>query len=103
MCRSRGLTDTSSNDKTQSCSFNLTGISAGMEPRRVAEMLRTSLQTNFSENHANVTSAFQSLEDGSEFVTVDSRSVPVANFAIKLDMTQQPDPQVAELKPRRKK
>ncbi len=70
------------------CSFTITGLSSGNEPRRVAEELRTALHNKFAEKHGKVTAVFQALDDAAETVFLDGRPLPVANFGIKLDLTE---------------
>ena len=89
----------STNDKVAACSFSITGLSSGAEPRRVAEELRTALRNKFTENFSDVAATFQMLEDAPETVLVDGKSMAVANFGIKLDMTRQEAKQVADNAP----
>jgi len=64
------------------CSINIDGLSAGADPRRVAEELRTAIADRLSPHYKNVTSTFKSLEDGTETIMLDGRQVGTANFAI---------------------
>jgi Tfp pilus assembly protein PilN len=69
------------------CSIVLDGISAGTDPRKVAEDLRTALADRLGPKYKEVTSKFKSLEDGTEVVLLDGKQVPTANFAINLQVT----------------
>ena len=89
----------SANDKVATCSFSITGLSSGTEPRRVAEELRTALRNKFAENYTGVAATFQTLEDAPETVLVDGKNMPVANFGIKLDMARKEANQVADNAP----
>jgi Tfp pilus assembly protein PilN len=75
-----------SGDGLRRCSITIDGLSAGSDPRRVAEDLRTSLAEKFSVNYKNVTSTFKMLEDGSEMVMLDNKQVPTATFAINVQL-----------------
>ena len=86
-------------NKVTTCSFSITGLSSGKEPRRVAEDLRMALRNKFLENHSNVTASFQMLEDAPETVLLDGKNMPVANFGIKLDMARQEPTQVVDNTP----
>jgi len=89
----------STNDKVATCTFSITGLSSGAEPRRVAEQLRTALRNKFTEGYSDVAATFQMLEDASETVLIDGKNMPVANFGIKLDMARQEAKQVADNAP----
>ncbi len=68
------------------CTLSLDGLSAGSDPRGVAESLRTMIAEKFSPKYKNVSSKFQTLEDGSETLTLDGKKVPTATFAINVDL-----------------
>lgn len=68
------------------CMITIDGLSAGTDPRRVAEDLRTALADKFSPKYKNVTSNFKSLEDGTELVMLDGRQVNTASFAINVQL-----------------
>jgi Tfp pilus assembly protein PilN len=69
------------------CSLTLDGISAGADPRKVAEDLRTAIAEHLTPKYKAVTSSFKSLEDGTEMVLLDGRQMPTASFAINVQLT----------------
>lgn len=69
------------------CTLTLDGLSAGQDPRGVAESLRTTIAEKFSPRFKNVSSKFRMLEDGAESVTLDGAKVPTATFAISVELT----------------
>jgi hypothetical protein len=69
------------------CSLTVDGISAGADPRKVAEDLRTAIAEKLSPKYKTVSSTFKSLEDGTEMVLLDGQQVPTANFAINVQLT----------------
>jgi hypothetical protein len=73
-------------DGLRRCSITIDGLSAGPDPRRVAEELRTAIADRLSPRYKNVTSTFKSLEDGTEMVTLDGRQVGTATFAITVQL-----------------
>jgi hypothetical protein len=73
-------------DGQKRCSITVDGLSAGADPRKVAEELRTSLAETFKPKFKNVTSTFRTLEDGTELVMLDGKQVPTATFAISLQL-----------------
>jgi hypothetical protein len=86
-----------SGEGIRKCSLTVDGISAGTDPRKVAEDLRTAIAEKLGPKFKNVTSAFKSLEDGTELVSLDGRQVPTANFAINVQLTtgEEPPPPAA--------
>ena len=73
-------------DGLRRCSLSLDGLSAGADPRKVAEDLRTALAEKFSPKYRNVSSKFRTLEDGTEMVMLDGKQVPTATFAINVEL-----------------
>ena len=73
-------------DNVRRCSLTIDGLSAGPDPRKVAEELRTSIAEKFSAKYKNVTSTFKMLEDGSELVMLDGKQMPTATFAINVQL-----------------
>jgi hypothetical protein len=71
-------------DGVHKCSVVLDGLSAGSDPRKVAEELRTALAEKLSPKYKAVTSNFKSLEDGTELVLLDGKQMATASFAINL-------------------
>ena len=88
-------------DGIRRCSLTIDGLSAGTDPRKVAEDLRTSIADKFSAKYKNVTSTFKMLEDGSEMVMLDGKQMPTATFAINVQLYTAEDKPAAPL--RRKK
>ena len=72
-------------DATKKCRLTIDGLSAGTDPRKVAEDLRTSIAESFGKKYKNVTSSFRSLEDGVETVKVAGVPRPTATFAINVE------------------
>jgi hypothetical protein len=68
------------------CMITIDGLSAGTDPRRVAEDLRTAIAEKFSPHYKNVTSTFKTLEDGSEMVMLDGKQMATATFAINVQL-----------------
>ena len=75
-----------SGEGVRKCSITVDGLSAGADPRHVAEDLRTAIAEKFSPTFKNVTSVFKSLEDGAELVMLDGKQVPTATFAINVQL-----------------
>jgi len=73
-------------DGVPRCVIGIDGLSAGSDPRKVAEQLRTSLADAFKTKFKKVTSTFRTLEDGTEVVMLDGKQVPTATFAIVLQL-----------------
>jgi hypothetical protein len=74
-------------DGLRHCSLTIDGLSAGSDPRRVAEELRTAIAEKLGPHYKSVTSTFKSLEDGSETMTLDGKQVGTAIFAINVQIT----------------
>lgn len=62
------------------------GISAGAEPRKVAEDLRRSMADKFSPLYKHVAATFTLLDDGKEGVNLSGQVMPTAVFTIKLTL-----------------
>jgi hypothetical protein len=75
-----------SGDGLRRCQISLDGLSAGADPRKVAEDLRTAIAEKFTPNYKNVSSKFRNLEDGTEMVMLDGKQVPTAIFAINVEL-----------------
>ncbi|MEP6669277.1 MAG: hypothetical protein ABJF10_09005 [Chthoniobacter sp.] len=84
-----------SGDAVRRCSLSIDGLSAGTDPRRVAEDLRTAIADRLSPHYKNVTSTFKTLEDGTEMITLDGKQVGTATFAIIVQFTASDDTQTA--------
>ncbi|MEO7318722.1 MAG: hypothetical protein ABIZ56_07015 [Chthoniobacteraceae bacterium] len=72
-------------DKSKKCRLTIDGLSAGTDPRKVAEELRTSIAESFGKKYKNVTSSFRSLEDGVEIIQVNGAPSQTATFAINVE------------------
>jgi hypothetical protein len=73
-------------DGQRRCTITIDGLSAGSDPRRVAEDLRTAIAEKFTPHYKNVTSTFKTLEDGNELVMLDGKQVSTATFAINVQL-----------------
>jgi Tfp pilus assembly protein PilN len=74
-------------ETVRKCSLTLDGISAGSDPRKVAEDLRTNIAEKLGPKYKTVTSSFKTLEDGTELVLLDGKQTPTASFAINVQLT----------------
>jgi Tfp pilus assembly protein PilN len=88
-------------DGLRKCSLTLDGLSAGSDPRKVAEDLRTAIAEKLTPKYKSVASSFKSLEDGTEMVLLDGKQMPTASFAINIQITTGED--AAPAAPVRKK
>ena len=79
-------------DPLKKCQVTLDGVSAGSDPRKVAEELRQSLSENLGKKYKNVTTAFRQLEDGTEQVTLDGQQLSTATFAINVTLQSGTEP-----------
>jgi hypothetical protein len=75
-------------DSPKKCQITIDGISAGADPRKVAEELRTAIAEQFGKTYATVVSTFRTLEDGAETVRLDGQQWPTAMFAINIQLTR---------------
>ena len=75
-----------SGENLRRCIITIDGLSAGTDPRKVAEDLRTALAEKLSPNYKSVTSTFKTLEDGTEMVMLDGKQMPTATFAINVQL-----------------
>lgn len=72
-------------EKVKKCRLTIDGLSAGTDPRKVAEELRTSIAESFGRKYKNVTSSFRSLEDGVETAQLNGIASQTATFAINVE------------------
>lgn len=80
--------------------ITLDGISAGMQPRTLAEDLRIHLGETLSAKYEGASATFVSLDDGTETVHVDGDAVPTAVFTVRADFDPtKPAPPVEEAPP----
>ena len=73
-------------DNLRRCSISIDGLSAGGDPRRVAEEMRMAIVEKLSPRYKNVSSTFKTLEDGTEMVMLDGKQVGTATFAIVVQL-----------------
>lgn len=71
-------------DGARKCTLTLDGLSAGSDPRKVAEDLRTNIAEKLGPKYKSVTSTFKTLEDGTEMVLLDGHQMATASFAINV-------------------
>lgn len=89
-------------EPTRHCTLSIDGLSAGVDPRKVAEELRTAIAEHLGPHYKSVVSTFKSLEDGSETVALDGRQMPTAIFAINVQITTGEDKPAAPTRAHRK-
>lgn len=70
-----------------SLTFTVTGISAGHEPRAVAEKFRQNMEQRLRKTYGGVSSQFASLENNETPLLLDGKSVATANFSIGYKLT----------------
>jgi Tfp pilus assembly protein PilN len=80
------LTGTVQGEDVKKAQLTFDGIAAGADPRRVAEDLRQALVETFGKKFKEVTAKFRLLEEGTETVTLDGRSLPTATFGITISL-----------------
>ena len=76
----------SAGDAVKQCQITIEGISAGADPRRVAEDLRLALTDALGTKYKNVTSSFRQLEEGANHIQIDGKDWPTATFAITIQL-----------------
>ena len=74
-----------SGEGVKRCVVTIDGMSAGVEPRRVAENLRKALAEKLGVEYQGVTAKFRSLEDTAEGLAMGGKSVSGATFAIQAE------------------
>ena len=92
-----------SGEGVRKCALTLDGISAGTDPRKVAEELRTAIAEKLGSKYKAVTSNFKSLEDGTEMVLLDDKQMPTASFGINVQLTTNEEAAAAAAAPARGK
>ena len=85
-------------DGARHCALTIDGLSAGGDPRHVAEDLRTAIAEHLAPHYKTVTSTFKTLEDGSEMVMLDGKQVGTATFAITVQMVTLDDKQTGPVR-----
>jgi Tfp pilus assembly protein PilN len=73
-------------DQLKKCQMTIDGVSAGSDPRKVAEELRQSIAESLSKRYKNVVASFRQLEDGADLVSLNGRNWPTATFAINVQL-----------------
>lgn len=68
----------------RTCHILIDGLAAGVEPRAVAEDVRTALVEKFSKKFQNVTATFKSLDDSNETVVWEGKQMRTAVFSINI-------------------
>jgi Tfp pilus assembly protein PilN len=85
------------------CQLTVDGLSAGADPRKVAEELRQSIAESFAKNFRAVDAKFRALEDGTELVMLDGKQWPTASFAISINFESGEEPPAAPVPGARRK
>lgn len=67
--------------------FNIIGVSAGKEPRAVAERFRQSMEDRLNKTYGSVSSQFVSLENSETPLVLVGKSFATANFSIGYQIT----------------
>ena len=75
-------------DAVKKCKLSIDGVSAGADPRKVAEDLRTAIADALGKKYKNVSSTFRSLEDGIEMVQLEGKVWPTATFGINVEFQE---------------
>ena len=73
-------------DQLKKCQMTIDGVSAGTDPRKVAEELRQSIAESLGKQYKNVVASFRQLEDGTERATLGGHNWPTATFAINVQL-----------------
>lgn len=74
----------------ESINFTVIGVSAGREPRAVAERFRQSLEERLQKAYGSVSSQFVSLENSETPLILSGKSFATANFSIGFQLTFKP-------------
>ncbi len=75
------------NKVRESVTLTVVGVSAGREPRAVAERFRQSMEERLRKAYGTVTSQFASLENSETPLVINGKSFATANFAIGFEIT----------------
>lgn len=78
------LSGESNMEAGRKCSLTIDGISAGTDPRKIAEELRILVSERLGEKYRNVIATFRSLDDGTDSVAFEGKQLPTASFAINV-------------------
>jgi Tfp pilus assembly protein PilN len=71
----------------ENVTFTVIGVSAGREPRAVAERLRQNLEDRLKKVYGTVASQFVSLENSETPLILNGKSFATANFTISFQIT----------------
>ena len=71
--------------------LTILGISAGREPRAVAERFRQSMEDRLGKAYGTVSSQFVSLENSDTPIVLGGKSFATANFSISFQITLKPE------------
>ena len=74
----------------ENINFTVIGVSAGREPRAVAERFRQSMQERLQKTYGEVSSQFVSLENSETPLILSGKSFATANFSIGFQLTFKP-------------
>ncbi len=91
-------------DAPRTCHMLIDGLSAGIEPRAVAEELRTALNEKLGQKYKSATAIFKSLDESNEMALLDGKQVHTAVFSINISFVHgtEQTPVAAQRKPGRK-
>jgi Tfp pilus assembly protein PilN len=90
-------------DGSQKCTVTINGISAGTDPRRIAEDLRIAIAEKLGVRYREVSATFRSLDDGADPVTLEGKQLPTAAFVIGVDLQWGSDKLAAAVPARQKR
>jgi Tfp pilus assembly protein PilN len=78
--------DTPADEKGPMNTLSITGISGAPEPRKAAEALRIAINARLAERFKQVTSTFKALDDSDQYVMLDGKRMPTANFVMEFQI-----------------
>lgn len=88
-------------DAPRTCRMLIDGLAAGVEPRAVAEELRTAIVEKLGQKYKNTTAVFKSLDESNEKALLDGKQVQTAVFSINISFVYVQEQAPAQA-PRRK-
>ena len=88
-------------DAPRTCHMLLDGLAAGVQPRAVAEELRTALVEKLGRKYKNATAIFKSLDESNEKALLNGKQVQTAVFSINISFVYSQEQAPAQA-PRRK-
>ena len=89
-----GALDSKEKDALRTPSLTLEGLSAGTEPRDVAERFRVSLAETLGKTFPGASASFRSLDEGDGTVSLDGKTFRTARFTITVSL-RRPAPAAA--------